>query len=907
MDDLQTGTVTLSRWLSYFTVEGACLELRALRLKSDSRRPVNWAGYFDNAKDAAVAVANGNHKNFEGTYITLNPLVYDVIDRRRNRFEYCDEKYVGASKSDVVCRRWLYVDIDATRPVGVSANQAELQSAINLGMKIKADLDARGLRVSFVNNSGNGIHLLVRIDLPADDGGLVRNCLRALDAKYSNAVAKVDTSVHDAPRIIKAPGSMVRKGDHSEQRPHRFSRMIEQTLIANWNVAVDNAALEALAREAPPEKSATVPVGSPPGSSSGAALKAEANDAQVRGYILKVPRAVSGQKGHAATYHAACVLVQGFNLTPEQAAPYFIEWNDGCSPPWDEYELTRKLHEADRASGSRGHLINSGLKHQATIYADLELDADLADWDATTGHSSPAPGPANTPPGSSPPPAAGPGIPVSREEDDPTAIADQIAQQHSLTRPGGSETYRTLIRWAGLWYRWDHTSYVPVSDEDFSSMTWKSIETLLVSNYQRRARNPAPNTPPPKVKKINTNLVAAVVGSMKANYRMQGGPIVPRWLNPDLTTASADKYPDAKQCIALNNGILHVAFPPVLLPKTPAFFTLSSTSCNFDPLARCPNWLKFIDEVFGEDDEAKECLQQYMGLLLITDMSYQKLLFLVGKSRAGKGTIIRVMHKLYGEKNVCTPSFDDLAGRFGLQALVGKTVALMGDVKVGNRADVEAGIEKLVSISGGDARDIDRKGVEILAGYRLSVRFVMACNELPRFNDPSGVIAGRSIVLNFEQNFYGREDRDLDDKLEAELPGILNWAIEGLANLRAKGSITQPQSGREILLDFRELVAPIMSFINDECVRDKAVVSDIDALFHVYKKWCEANGYKPFAKNAFGRALISASQSDGDLAIRCIRQTVGGKKVRRYAHIGLRPYETTADGKTELQQQDLDF
>jgi len=80
---------------------------------------------------------------------------------------------------------------------------------------------------------------------------------------------------------------------------------------------------------------------------------------RVRSYLARVPGAVSGAEGHKATFHAACLLVQGFNLTPAEALPILLEWNTTCQPPWGEADLRHKLADAEKAPPRRprGHLL----------------------------------------------------------------------------------------------------------------------------------------------------------------------------------------------------------------------------------------------------------------------------------------------------------------------------------------------------------------------------------------------------------------------------------------------------------------------------------------------------------------------------------------------------------------------
>ena len=75
-------------------------------------------------------------------------------------------------------------------------------------------------------------------------------------------------------------------------------------------------------------------------------------------YLAKLPPAISGQGGHDQTFHAACVLVLGFALSPEQALPLLRQWNQTCEPPWNDRDLDHKLTDANKKGGPRGWLLD---------------------------------------------------------------------------------------------------------------------------------------------------------------------------------------------------------------------------------------------------------------------------------------------------------------------------------------------------------------------------------------------------------------------------------------------------------------------------------------------------------------------------------------------------------------------
>src|SRR5262245_7450654 len=100
-----------------------------------------------------------------------------------------------------------------------------------------------------VASSGNGAHLLYRVDLPADDGGLVERCLSALGDKFDGPDVKVDRKVFNPARIWKLYGTLTCKGDSTPERPHRMAKVLSRPQGEVQIVPIER--LEALAGPAP--------------------------------------------------------------------------------------------------------------------------------------------------------------------------------------------------------------------------------------------------------------------------------------------------------------------------------------------------------------------------------------------------------------------------------------------------------------------------------------------------------------------------------------------------------------------------------------------------------------------------------------------------------------------------------
>ena len=209
--------------LSCLLEEGSVAELRVL----DTRRGT-VSGYFTDFDQLAVAAAQMSG-TAPGVYTTLNPVNPELLARSANRLK----PYVKLTTADgdILGRRWLRIDLDATRPAGISSTDQEHEIALDKGLEVLAFLVSLGFsKQSLIPaDSGNGAHVLVRIDLPNDpeSAALVHRCLVALDLRFGDDYAHVDIKTYNAARIWKAYGTLACKGDQVRGRRHRQARLLE--------------------------------------------------------------------------------------------------------------------------------------------------------------------------------------------------------------------------------------------------------------------------------------------------------------------------------------------------------------------------------------------------------------------------------------------------------------------------------------------------------------------------------------------------------------------------------------------------------------------------------------------------------------------------------------------------------
>jgi hypothetical protein len=221
----QVDAEEIAHAMSLFLLLGQVTELRALGVSTPSfRRPHTVSGYFNSVDKFAQAAAS--IVGAQGIYFCPNPINPALLARASNRCRPIDREPLTGD-ADIVRRCWLLIDLDAKRPAGISSTDVEHDAAIERARTIRAALSSEGWTPPIFADSGNGGHLDYCINLPVDDGGLVKRCLQALDLRFSDDAVCVDTGVHNPARLWKAYSTWARKGDDILDRPHRLSKILE--------------------------------------------------------------------------------------------------------------------------------------------------------------------------------------------------------------------------------------------------------------------------------------------------------------------------------------------------------------------------------------------------------------------------------------------------------------------------------------------------------------------------------------------------------------------------------------------------------------------------------------------------------------------------------------------------------
>jgi len=442
-----------------------------------------------------------------------------------------------------------------------------------------------------------------------------------------------------------------------------------------------------------------------------------------------------------------------------------------------------------------------------------------------------------------------------KDEPDLMELADEYIDEHFDHRAGP-----TARHWRDELYVWDGQRFIRISTNDFR----KEVLVWLDEN----------GTAKPKDARDVAECVAARL-LIKAEREQ------PVWLG------GKGGPPDPADWISMGNGILDITkalrrATDALQPHTPLWFDTTTVPYPYDPDAECPAWFEFLDQVLDGDIERVNLLAEWFGLCLTPETKYQTMTILVGPRRSGKGTVLRILRRVVGEHACCDLRLGTLGELFGLWGLLGKRVAIIPDAHLSHGAEALKALEVIKSITGEDALEVHRKMLPSVF-VKLQTRIVMACNELPRFGDYAGTLGPRAAIVPFTNCYEGREDRNLEERLRAELPGIFNWALWGLGRLRKNGKFTQPAASEETRREFDRLSSPVQAFVEDACLLDGGSQVTKDKLWDAWRAWCEANGHVPGSRELLFIRLRSLHPR-----LRSVRLRTEGGRVYVLAGIGLR-------------------
>lgn len=271
---------------------------------------------------------------------------------------------------------------------------------------------------------------------------------------------------------------------------------------------------------------------------------------------------------------------------------------------------------------------------------------------------------------------------------------------------------------------------------------------------------------------------------------------------------------------------------------------------GYEPSAACPLWLTFLQRVLP-DPEVREYLQAFYGYILLGSARPNAESFAVwqGEGANGKSVALGVLQSLIGHGNYSSLSLHEMTPR-NIESLVNK-VANIGSETERSATLQTSVLKKMVSLEPLRAEPKYRQHYS----FTSSAVPVFAVNDLPVIDDRTDGIWRRMHFIRWSVTIPEKErDTALHKKLQGELGGILNWAIQGAQRVLAQGLVV-PKVVREATAIIRleaNSTAMFCSAVVER--RDDQYVSK-DDLYQAYSTWCKRNGYKAVGLINFAKEL----------------------------------------------------
>lgn len=638
-----------------------------------------------------------------------------------------------------------------------------------------------------------------------------------------------------------------------------------------------------------------------PGSFGDAMRRAEAV-ARIRTYLDRHGPAIEGRGGRANLFRLARELVWGLALDPGVAVELLARWyNRECAPPWSDRELRRAVEDAGKNEDGGFALPYGWLLGEEVVDGDPVEAADTADTPTAEEQAGEDAGDDR------------------RAWNDTGAIAAAVLREHRLVRA------RTTV------YAYTGRHYVPVGDEVVDKWIGETLDAAAGQQLRRathawRCRVAEVGPEKAGAQPHRPNITARSIGDVRKI-------LFARIQRPELVDRDRVRFGcristgEPVRLLPVANGLLDVRTGR-LSPSDPDVFATTLVDVVFDPAARpSGRFLAMVEGVANGRRERVAVAQEMFGACLDPHGVHKLFWMLPGGGDNGKSAVLNALGALLGGKNVSVVPLDRLGERFESYGLLHKLANLVGDQGRFDSKDES----HLKTLTGGDVVRYEEKGGKILYAP-CTAKMVFACNTLPTFADRSPALWNRMCLLVCDAVFKDRKTaEEMNEKIRADnlkidainreaertaalagespelhphlaevrvadktladpatwrgdLPGILNWALEGLARLVAAGP-TKTADGEEMKAKHqlesdhaRRFLAERYREVGTDDVDGKCVPFVVFAdLYRAYREWADENGIAPNRRlddGAFGARVYATFR----LARSKVKSVGGGKK-----------------------------
>ena len=309
-------------------------------------------------------------------------------------------------------------------------------------------------------------------------------------------------------------------------------------------------------------------------------------------------------------------------------------------------------------------------------------------------------------------------------------------------------------------------------------------------------------------------------------------------------------YPD--HWVPFQNGF----YDPIsqnMIKHDPRFRATNQIPMNFFPDEKPPGdhieeWLHFA----VEKDDNREMLLQYFGYCHTPDTRQQKFLVFVGEGGTGKSTMIRLLEKILGMRNLSSISLVELTQRFAAYGLMGKMVNSCADLEVTALEDTT----RLKKLLGEDTTTAEAKGKDGVSFHNYA-KMVFSTNELPIVkNERTNGFYRRLLVLPMNR-VPPVQRADLFENLEKELPYFVHLCMDALTRMYQNGRIAESADSKEAIGRLRMDSDTVEAFLVEDEHKAPGERAERGQLFSAYQRYCTETERQALNRNNFYRALRS--------------------------------------------------
>jgi putative DNA primase/helicase len=436
---------------------------------------------------------------------------------------------------------------------------------------------------------------------------------------------------------------------------------------------------------------------------------------------------------------------------------------------------------------------------------------------------------------------------AAAERVDPPPVLSKVAPMDSarvfarerLTLYNKSHPGRNALgtyHYRGEWWQWNGVHYDLAPTQRISNSVFEFLDAARVGAGNDTARFlPKPDDATKLLKCLEP---CCAIDDREAS---------PKWFDERTD-------PAASQLMAFRNCLLELETGKTY-SLTPELWLQEGVDYPYDPEAKCPNWVRFLNGILPDDPEAQATVEEQLGLGMTRFPGFEKGAMWIGEPRSGRGTLARIQELLVGPRghvplNIHTWNKTENSK----EAMIGKRVGIFHDVRLkeaktyGYSGHDPGGVEHqsmqaLLEIISGDAQQWGQKYIKAWCGTPY-IKIIYISNLPPNVNDAA--LLSRWIFLWFGVSYLGREDEELKRIiLPSEIPGIANRCLTAYRRLRERRRFIQPASGKPLIDKLKRKLNPYWAFMEDywewDLTGPGVLVSDYAASFTT---WCIANDRK---------------------------------------------------------------